>query len=116
MLLVRAVPVVWDVSEAVGFVEDAAASPRQATLGRHELFLASRARRLEEASGLRPRVRVRGEEAASSLILEAAEEGEGSPLIAVGRRELGRLERLRIGSVSAKVLRAATGPVLVSPS
>lgn len=114
VLLVRALPMVRDVSEAVGFVEDAA-SPHQATLGRHELFLASRARRLEEASGLRPRVRVRGE-AASSLILEAAEEGEGSPLIAVGRRELGLLERLRLGSVSAKVLRATTGPVLVSPS
>ena len=116
VLLVRAVPMVRDVSEAVGFVEDAAASPRRATLGRHELYLESRARRLEETSGLRPRVRVKGGEAASSLILQAAEEGEGSPLRAVGRRGLGLLERLRLGSVSAKVLRAATGPVLVSPS
>ena len=116
VLLVRAVPMVRDVSEAARFVEDAAALPHQATLGRHELFLAARARRLEEASGLRPRVRVRGGEAASSLILEAAEEGEGPPLIAVGRRGLGPLERLRLGSVSTKVLRAAMGPVLVSPS
>ena len=116
VLLVRAVPMVRDVSEAARFVEDAAALPHQATLGRHELFLAARARRLEEASGLRPRVRVRGGEAASSLILEAAEEGEGPPLIAVGRRGLGPLERLRLGSVSTKVLRAAMGPVLVIPS
>ena len=116
VLLVRAVPMVRDVSEAARFVEDAAALPHQATLGRHELFLAARARRLEEASGLRPRVRVRGGEAASSLILEAAEEGEEPPLIAVGRRGLGPLERLRLGSVSTKVLRAAMGPVLVIPS
>ena len=116
VLLVRAVPMVRDVSEAARFVEDAAALPHQATLGRHELFLAARARRLEEASGLRPRVRVRGGEAASSLILEAAEEGEGPPLIAVGRRGLGPLERLRLGSVSTKVLRAAMGPLLVIPS
>ena len=116
VLLVRAVPMVRDVSEAARFVEDAAALPHQATLGRHELFLAARARRLEEASGLRPRVRVRGGEAASSLILKAAEEGEGPPLIAVGRRGLGPLERLRLGSVSTKVLRAAMGPVLVIPS
>jgi len=115
VLLVRAVPVVWDVSEAARLVEDVAL-PRRAALGGHELFLASRARRLEETSGIRPRVRVREGEAASSLILEAAEEVEGSPLIAVGRRGLGLLERLRLGSVSTKVLRAATGPVLVSPS
>lgn len=37
-------------------------------------------------------------------------------LIAGGSRGLGLLERLRLGSVSTKVLRAATGPVLVSPS
>lgn len=114
VLLVRAVPVIRDVSEAVKFVEDAAL-PRQAALVRQELFLASRARSLEEASGLRPRVRVREEEAAS-LILAAAEEGEEPSLIAVGRRGLGLLERLRLGSVSTKVLRAATVPVLVSPS
>lgn len=114
VLLVRAVPVVRDVPEAVRFVQDPAL-PRRGALGNHELFLAARARRLEQASGLRPRVRVREEEAAS-LILEAAEEGEGPPLIAVGRRGLGLLQRLRLGSVSTKVLRAAMGPVLVSPS
>jgi nucleotide-binding universal stress UspA family protein len=67
VLLVRAVPMVRDVSEAARFVEGAAALPHQATLGRHELFLASRARRLEEASGLRPRVRVRGGERCGPL-------------------------------------------------
>jgi nucleotide-binding universal stress UspA family protein len=78
VLLVRAVPMVRDVSEAAGFVEDAA-SPRQATLGRHELFLASRARRLEEASGLRPRVRVRGEGRPPPLSWRPPKKARGHP-------------------------------------
>jgi uncharacterized membrane protein YeiH len=49
-----------------------------------------------------------------------------SPLIAVimgaitgvvgGRRGLGRINRLRLGSVSADVLRSAAGPVLIVPA
>ncbi|MEW6637825.1 MAG: universal stress protein [Actinomycetota bacterium] len=114
MLLVRALPVVLDVSEAGRFAEDAAL-PRSVVLAHHELSLQARARRMEEASGLRPRVRVREGEAAS-IILQAAEEDEGPALVAVGRRGLGKLERLRLGSVSTKVLRAAVEPVLVCPS
>ena len=114
VLLVRALPVVLDVSDAVRFAEDATL-PRQVVLGHHELSLRERASRLEETSGLRPGVRLREGEAAS-VVLEAAEEGEWPALVAVGRRGLGRLERLRLGSISTKVLRAATGPVLVCPS
>lgn len=33
--------------------------------------------------------------------------------MAVGARELGALERLTLGSVSEKIVRAASGPVLI---
>jgi nucleotide-binding universal stress UspA family protein len=48
-------------------------------------------------------------------ILEVAKEGEEPTLIAVGSRGLGKVQRMRLGSVSTKVVRAATGPVLVHP-
>jgi nucleotide-binding universal stress UspA family protein len=49
-------------------------------------------------------------------VLEKAQEGDGArALIAVGSRGLGLAKRLRLGSVSTKVLRAAEGPVLVYP-
>ena len=50
---------------------------------------------------------------AASLI-EAAEEGAPErTLIAVGSRGLGAVQRLRVGSVSTKVLRASREPVLI---
>ena len=73
------------------------------------------ARELESELGHSLWVRVREGEAAS-VILEAAEEGREPTLIAVGRRGLGRINRLRLGSVSADVLRSATGPVLIVPA
>ena len=43
-------------------------------------------------------------------------EAEGAKvLVAVGSRGLGPVRRMRLGSVSTKVLRAAKGPVLVYP-
>jgi nucleotide-binding universal stress UspA family protein len=48
-------------------------------------------------------------------ILEVAREGEEPTLIAVGSRGLGKVQRMRLGSVSTKVVRAAKGPVLVHP-
>jgi nucleotide-binding universal stress UspA family protein len=53
---------------------------------------------------------------ATSVILEAAEEGGEPTLTAVGRRGLGRINRLRLGSISADVLRSTTGPVLIVPA
>jgi nucleotide-binding universal stress UspA family protein len=51
---------------------------------------------------------------AAACLIEAAEEGAPErALIAVGSRGLGAAQRLRVGSVSTKVLRAARGPVLV---
>ncbi|MDQ5810734.1 MAG: universal stress protein [Actinomycetota bacterium] len=112
--LVRAYPVILDISEAAKLAEDVAV-PLQTALRRHELSLEGRARALENELGHSLRIRVREGEAAS-VILEAAEEGGEPTLIAVGRRGLGRINRLRLGSVSADVLRSATGPVLIVPA
>jgi nucleotide-binding universal stress UspA family protein len=81
---------------------------------RHEQgTLQARAAEIEEASGIRPRARISVGDPAASLI-EAAEEGVPErTLIAVGSRGLGAVQRLRVGSVSTKVLRASRGPVLV---
>ncbi len=62
----------------------------------------------------RPRFIVIGGEPAS-VLLEVAEGPTGSSLISVGRRGLGFLDRLSLGSVSTKLLGAFTGPLLVSP-
>jgi nucleotide-binding universal stress UspA family protein len=112
--LARAYPVFLDISEAAKLAEDAAL-PLQAALRRHELSLERRARELESELGHSLRIRVREGEAAS-VILEVAEVGGEPTLTAVGRRGLGRINRLRLGSVSADVLRSAAGPVLIVPA
>ena len=82
-------------------------------LRRAERDLEEQAKRLEGTLGKRPRVRIAvGDPAAR--ILEVASEGS-STLIAVGSRGLGPVRRLRLGSVSTKVLRAAKDPVLLYP-
>lgn len=48
-------------------------------------------------------------------ILDAAEGGTQSALVAVGSRGLGALGRLASGSVSTAAMRGAPGPVLVYP-
>ena len=52
---------------------------------------------------------------AAALLLATAEQGPQPALIAIGTRGLGTLQRLRLGSVSSKLLRAAHGLVLVYP-
>jgi nucleotide-binding universal stress UspA family protein len=75
--------------------------------------LEARATEIEEASGIRPRVRIDVGDPAARLIEAAEEDAPERTLIAVGSRGLGAVQRLRLGSVSTKVLRAARGPVLV---
>jgi nucleotide-binding universal stress UspA family protein len=65
-----------------------------------------------EALEGRPRIEI----AAGDPALALLDEGGPGALIAVGSRGLGLARRLRLGSVSTKVLRAAAGPVLVCPS
>jgi nucleotide-binding universal stress UspA family protein len=115
MLLVRAHPTFPGISPEVATVENP--PTLEAALCRHEVEMMSRARRMEERTGggVCPRIRVRVGEAAQ-VLLEAAEEGGEPYLIAVGRRGLGYVQRLRLGSISTKILRASTDPVLVCPS
>ena len=85
-------------------------------LRREERKLRERAMQIQEAHEVRPAVRLSAGDPAAR-ILEAAEEGDASEktLVAVGSRGLGTMRRMRLGSVSAKVLRAAKGPVLIHP-
>ena len=78
--------------------------------------LEARADGLEGILGSRPQTEIRTAEGDPAVAkLEAAQEGDGTTLIAVGSRGLGTIQRVRLGSVSTKVLRAAMGPVLVYP-
>jgi nucleotide-binding universal stress UspA family protein len=73
--------------------------------------------RVGELGGIleeQPQARVAAGDSAEVLI-EAAQEGEGPTLVVVGSRGLGRVGRLRLGSVSTKVVRAGLGAVLVYP-
>ena len=85
-------------------------------LRRAERELHERARELGPLAGRPPRVGIAAGDAAVAILEEAKEHDESRTLIAVGSRGLGPARRLRLGSVSTKVLRAARGPVLVCPS
>lgn len=84
-------------------------------LRREEEVLESRARELEEF-GDRPRVCIAVGDPATVLLEEAAERGAPERvLVAAGKRGLGFAGRMRLGSVSTKLLRLAQGPVLIHP-
>ena len=84
-------------------------------LHRAEQNLHERGEELGRLVGRRPRMEVAAGDAAVALLDKAQEGDETRALIAVGSRGLGLARRLRLGSVSTKVLRAARGPVLVCP-
>ncbi len=84
-------------------------------LRRAEKALLEQSRKLESRLGSRPKVRVVVGDAAASLLEAAEEDAPESTLLAVGSRELGVIGRMRLGSVSTKVVHAAKGPVLVHP-
>src|SRR5918999_1147542 len=79
-----------------------------------EAKLEDRAGELEDLLQQRPQTRIVAGNSAEVLI-EGAQEGEGPTLVAVGSRGLGPVGRLRLGSVSTKVVRAGLGAVLVYP-
>ena len=85
-------------------------------LRREERTLESRAKEIGDATSgaLRPRVGITVGEPATAL-LEAAGQDEERTLLAVGSRGLDATRRLRLGSVSTKVLHAAHVPVLIYP-
>jgi nucleotide-binding universal stress UspA family protein len=114
VILVRAHPVVLPMAEASSLSQGSGGIPQDLRT-HHEMSLVARAYQLQNELGNRPRLRViEGEPA--SVLLEMAEGHTGSSLVSVGRRGLGMIDRLRLGSVSTRVLRASTGPVLVCPS
>lgn len=55
-------------------------------------------------------------DAAASLLEAAEEHAPERTLLTVGSRDLGAIGRMRLGSVSTKVVHAAKGPVLVHPT
>ena len=79
-----------------------------------EAKLEDRAGELEDILQQRPQTRIVAGDSAEVLI-EGAQEGEEPTLVAVGSRGLGLVGRLRLGSVSTKVVRAGLGAVLVYP-
>jgi nucleotide-binding universal stress UspA family protein len=81
-----------------------------------EMDLEARADALEGILGRRPQTEIRTAEGDPAVaILEAAQEGDEPTAIRVGSRGLGMIQRVRLGSVSTKIVRAAPGPVLVYP-
>jgi nucleotide-binding universal stress UspA family protein len=84
-------------------------------LRRAEKALQERSRTLESRLGSRPKARLVVGDAAASLVEAAEEDAPESTLLAVGSRDLGVIGRMRLGSVSTKVVHAAKGPVLVHP-
>jgi nucleotide-binding universal stress UspA family protein len=79
-----------------------------------EATLEDRAGELEDILQQRPQTRtVAGDPA--EVLIEAAHEGEGPTLVAVGSQGQGPAEHPRLGSVSTKVIRAGLGAVLVCP-
>src|SRR5215212_5843247 len=84
-------------------------------LRRAEKALLERSRKLESRIGSRPKVRLVVGDAAASLLEAAEEDAPERTLLVVGSRELGAIGRIRLGSVSTKVVHAAKGPILVHP-
>jgi nucleotide-binding universal stress UspA family protein len=84
-------------------------------LRRAEKALLERSRELESRLGSRPKARLVVGDAAASLLEAAEEDAPQRTLLAVGSRGLGAIGRMRLGSVSTKVVHAAKGPILVHP-
>jgi nucleotide-binding universal stress UspA family protein len=110
--LVRAYPELPEADRAGRVLDPRAVDD---ALRRAEHNLHERAEELSRLVGRSPRIGIAAGDAAVAILEEARESDEARTLIAVGSRGLGPIRRLRLGSVSTKVLRAAKGPVLVYP-
>jgi len=92
-------------------LEESTDPEAEESVRRSEKALEERAGRLEGILGHKPRVKIAAGNPAEAL-LEATRVGDPT-LVAVGSRGLGTVGRMRLGSVSTKVVRAAPGPALV---
>ena len=95
-------------------VEESSRSEADEAMRRSEEQLGERASALKGILGYEPRTVMTSDDAAVAL-LEAARGGDNPSLVAVGSRGLGAVSRVRLGSVSSKVVRAAPGASLVYP-
>lgn len=84
-------------------------------LRKHEQSLMDRANELQDGFGERPKVRLDVGDAAAEILQAASHESPQNTLITAGSRGLGRIGRMRLGSVSTKLLHAALGPILIHP-
>jgi nucleotide-binding universal stress UspA family protein len=85
-------------------------------LRREERILEERAAEIANASATtRPSIGISTGSPADALLAVAEEDTPERTLVAVGSRGLDVTQRIRLGSVSTKVLHAAKGPVLVYP-
>ena len=84
-------------------------------LRHEESALMERAGELEGPLGSRPKTKLAVGDAAEKVLEAADAEAAERTLVAVGSRGLGAIGRMRLGSVSTKVLHAARGPLLVHP-
>ncbi|MGI8650806.1 MAG: universal stress protein, partial [Rubrobacter sp.] len=83
---------------------------------RHEEnSLMERSKELGERFGSRPTMRLAVGDASGCLLEAADEDAPERTLLVVGSRGLGAVGRMRLGSVSTKLLHAARGPVLTRP-
>jgi len=111
-LLVRAFPQLPDIDTEgrrsnARMVED--------ELRREEQAVLSRAKEIQGPLGVRPRIEIAVGDPAVVLLRAAEEDTAERTLIAVGSRGIGKVQRMRLGSASTKVLHDAEGPVLVYP-
>ncbi|WP_053057548.1 universal stress protein [Rubrobacter aplysinae] len=124
VILVRAYPELPHADEAERLLD---ARMVDDELRRQQHLLEDGARRLEGLLGKRPQVRIAVGDAAevvvdaaeAETIMDAGNDDEKEQMgtvIAVGSRGLGPVDRLRLGSVSARVLSVARGPVLIYPA
>src|ERR687894_444867 len=93
-----------------------ASSPQRVVVGDDGSEIAKSAAEIANASRTtRPSVGISTGSPADALLAVAEEETPERTLVAVGSRGLDVTQRIRLGSVSTKVLHAAKGPVLVYP-
>jgi nucleotide-binding universal stress UspA family protein len=111
-LLMRVYPMHLEKARSVG---DSESQKVKEAFRQAETDLRERADRLEDILGRRPATAIKVSDDPAAAILEVTQEKEEPTLIAVGSRGLGPIQRMRLGSVSTKVVRAAPGPVLVCP-
>ncbi len=110
-LLARVYPELPEVSEEDWEIDRRVIEDEMA---KAERWLMERATRLKKTLGGRARVRISVGDPASELV--ESTRGHGPCVMALGSRGHGRMGRMRLGSVSAKVLRASDCSVLVYPA